>query len=133
MRSRILPLILCIVVAALFISCFKAVDKNTAGPGGLPEGKVNTAPPPPAADESKLPLYPGAKRIANGSYETTDSLEKVVAYYSNLLKVEPTALGEKSQSRAYATPDFRLTLVPMDPASNGTEIHFALPAAKASK
>jgi len=120
------------VLAILAGSCTKAVDKAPSGRGGLPTGIVKTD-EPMTGDESKLPLYPGAKRRATGSYETTDSMEKVVTYYSQQLGMQPKVEGEKLNTRAFDTPDFKLKIVPMIPESNGTEIHFYFPAKKPPK
>ena len=120
-RSLIFVLSIALIVSA--VSCVKPVKKSAPGPGGLPTGVVPQGQPP--APNPAWPLYAGATRVAVDFYTTTDSIDIVRAYYSNLLKIEPIVRDEAGVVQTYLAPEFTVVLVPMSPS--GTEIHFSAP------
>jgi hypothetical protein len=131
MKARkILVLLFCLLVVLIAVSCAKPLEKSKLGRGGLPTEAVKETEAAPSADESKLPLYPGATRKATGSYVTSDSMETVVDYYAKLLNMEPEVKGERLQTRAFTTPEYQLMIVPIETSPPGTEIHFYLPVKK---
>jgi hypothetical protein len=129
LKPRLLMLLLVgALLVATVAACGKPAKKNTLGPGGLPMGIVqnnvdNSAPSP---EESKYPIYPGSTRRAAGSYQTSDSVDAVVNYYRQLLKMEPELRGPvgEAQSRVFVTTDYTVIVIPMP---TGAEIHFQAP------
>lgn len=118
-RSLIVVLSFALILSA--ISCIKPVKKSAPGPGGMPTGVVPQGQPP--APNPAWPLYAGASRIAVDFYTTTDSIDIVKTYYSDLLKIEPIVRDEAGVVQTYLAPEYTVVLVPMTPS--GTEIHFS--------
>jgi hypothetical protein len=78
--------------------------------------------------DSKYPVYPGATRRSGATYETSDSLEQVKTYYTELLGVEPAARDEGGNAFTYTTAEFLLVIVRLPYESGGgTEINFSPP------
>ena len=118
-------LVFCAALLIAACSCGKAATKNAPGPGGLPSGTVRGAAAPETPDDPAWPIYPGSKRIAMGSYQSSDPIGTVSSYYVTATGVQPKAGGEMGQTLTFMAKDFILVLIPMDPA--GTEIHFGKP------
>lgn len=124
-RSAVLLLLGALCLAAV-CSCVKTVERTRSGPGGLPTGVVHEGETP--AGDHDLPVYPGATRRATNVYQTPDGIEKVKAYYVDLLGVEPEVRDSAGDALTFSMPNFKLVLLRMPSSGGGgTEISFYSP------
>jgi hypothetical protein len=116
--------VLVIAGAVLFTGagCKKGAEKNVPGPGGLPSGIVRSENAP--ASETEFPVFPGATQRATGVYETSASMDEVVAFYKQQFGVDPEITGAQGETRTFRRPQY--TLVILSSVTGGTEINFAV-------
>ncbi len=122
-NSRLLLVILLVSLSMLLVACPKTVEKNEAGPGGLPKGVVDEGTAPDS--ENDWPTYPDSTERAPGVFETTASMDTVMNYYAELLGVHPEVRDPRGETYTFETDFYILALVPRQVnGAAGTEISF---------
>jgi hypothetical protein len=123
LRRPHLPVIIaCLIILAVVSGCKKPpIEKNTAGPGGLPRGLVEQG--TTQMPETGYPVYPGSVLQSVGVYKTTDPISTVENYYTELLEIEPESDNPDQQMLTFVTGEFTLVCLPL-PDDGGTEIRF---------
>lgn len=119
-------LLICGIFPLVLSGCKTTVETNEPGPGGLPKGMVDED--SPALDDQDFPVYPDSIQRATGVYETGDSFESVIQYYTELLGFSPVKLGEISgEILTFETGEYILLILPLPIGDTiGTEIRFTI-------
>ncbi|MCK4719785.1 hypothetical protein KAU08_03955 [bacterium] len=119
-------LLICGIIPLALYGCKTTVETNEPGPAGLPKGIVDEG--SPSLDDQDFPVYPDSVQRATGVYETGDSFESVIQYYTELLGFSPVEVGGISgEILTFETGEYILMILPLSIGDTiGTEIRFTI-------